>query len=211
MKGDGDEGFDPARYLSRVNGSDYLEVKWRLLWLRRLHPEAAIETELIAHADGVAIFRALVAVPHGGSATGYGSESADDFRDYLEKAETKALGRALAALGFGTQFCADHVRGEAETRAGEPAPLGQIRYLEGVAQKAGLSEEALEEQAMALFGVPVHGLSRRDASHLAQILRSHEIPRGCPAGGDAEYDERTGATSPRRLAATPNSVQALRP
>ena len=25
-------GFDPAKHLSRVGGSDYLEVKWRLVW-----------------------------------------------------------------------------------------------------------------------------------------------------------------------------------
>jgi hypothetical protein len=30
-----------------------------------------------------------------------------DFHDYIEAAETKALGRALAALGYGTQFCQD--------------------------------------------------------------------------------------------------------
>ena len=27
--------------------------------------------------------------------------------DYIEAAETKAIGRALAALGYGTQFCSD--------------------------------------------------------------------------------------------------------
>jgi hypothetical protein len=40
-------------------------------------------------------------------ATGHGSETARDFKDYIEKAETKAIGRALAALGFGTQFAPD--------------------------------------------------------------------------------------------------------
>ena len=36
--------FEPARYLTRVNGSDYLEVKWRLVWLRDQHPDATVET-----------------------------------------------------------------------------------------------------------------------------------------------------------------------
>jgi hypothetical protein len=40
----------------------------------------------------------------GGSATGYGTETQADFGDYAEWAETRALGRALACLGFGTQF-----------------------------------------------------------------------------------------------------------
>jgi hypothetical protein len=82
-------------------------VKWRLLWLRTEHPDASIETELMKHDSGLALFRARVAVPGAGTATGWGSETADDFRDYIEKAETKALGRALAALGYGTQFCED--------------------------------------------------------------------------------------------------------
>src|SRR5687768_3243326 len=100
--------FDPTRYLTRVNGAEYLEVKWRLVWLRDRHPDATVETELISHVDNTAIFRAQVQIPGAGAATGWGSESAGDFRDYLEKAETKAIGRALAALGFGTQFCPDH-------------------------------------------------------------------------------------------------------
>jgi hypothetical protein len=99
--------FDPGKYLTKVGGADYLEVKWRLVWLRQRHPDASIETEMIAHAGDAAIFKAMVSIPGGGSATGWGSESVNDFRDYIEKAETKALGRALAALGFGTQFCPD--------------------------------------------------------------------------------------------------------
>ena len=99
--------FDASRYLTDLDGRDYLEVKWRLLWLRTEHPDAIIETELVKHGAGLALFRARVAVPGAGVATGWGSETADDFRDYIEKAETKALGRALAALGYGTQFCED--------------------------------------------------------------------------------------------------------
>jgi len=99
--------FDASKYLSDLNGRDYLEVKWRLLWLRTEHPDATIETELVKHGGGLALFRARVSIPGGGTATGWGSETADDFGDFIEKAETKALGRALAALGFGTQFCED--------------------------------------------------------------------------------------------------------
>lgn len=103
------ETFEPAKYLVNLNGKgEYLEVKWRLLWLRTEHPEAIIETELVKIEERDAVFKARVSIPGGGSATGWGSESAGDFRDFLEKAETKAIGRALAALGYGTQFCQDH-------------------------------------------------------------------------------------------------------
>lgn len=101
------ESFDPTRYLTKVSGRDYLEVKWRLVWLRTLHPDAIIRTHL-EHRDGTsAVFSAAVSLPSGGVATGWGSETASDFGDYLEKAETKAVGRALGMLGFGTQFAFD--------------------------------------------------------------------------------------------------------
>src|SRR5215218_1837410 len=101
------DGFDPSRYLTKIDGRDYLEVKWRLLWLRTEYPTACISTEMIKYEDGFALFRAEVSLPNGASATGFGSETIHDFADYIEAAETKAIGRALAGLGFGTQFCRD--------------------------------------------------------------------------------------------------------
>ena len=120
--------FDPAKYLMKVRGgADYLEVKFRLLWLRTEHPDAEVSTALATHNrsgdDRHAVFRAVVTIPGGGSATGYGLEEQSDFNDYLEKAETKALGRALAALGYGTQFCSDHEFGAAAGRVVD-SPVG---------------------------------------------------------------------------------------
>jgi hypothetical protein len=114
-----DKTFDPSKYLVNLNGrGEYLEVKWRLLWLRTEHPDAIIETECVFREEREAGFKARVSVPGGGSATGWGSETAGDFRDFYEKAETKAIGRALAALGYGTQFCQDHDFGGGNSAAG---------------------------------------------------------------------------------------------
>lgn len=101
--------FDPAQYLSNFDGREYLEVKWRVLWLRTEHPEARMTTEIVQlnEEGGFALFRAEVEIPGGGKATGWGSETVRDFHDYIEAAETKAMGRALASLGYGTQFCRD--------------------------------------------------------------------------------------------------------
>jgi hypothetical protein len=121
------EQFEPSKYLVNLNGrGEYLEVKWRLLWLRTEHPEAIIETELVRLEEHDAVFKARVSIPGAGSATGWGSESAGDFRDFLEKAETKAIGRALAALGYGTQFCQDHEFGGGNIVAGN----GQMRIVD---------------------------------------------------------------------------------
>jgi len=107
----GNAAFDPRPYLRAMRGrggtQDYLDVKWRLLWLRREHPDAEIVTEHVRIDETSAIFKATVALPTGGKATGYGSETAGDFGDFIEKAETKAIGRALNALGYGAQFADD--------------------------------------------------------------------------------------------------------
>ena len=194
--------FEPGRYLTKVGGADYLEVKWRLVWLRETFPDAEIETELVRHEGAFAVFKANVRVPGGGSATGWGSEGADDFRDYIEKAETKALGRALAALGFGTQFCPDFdfgaaagkvvdspvdivaaraSRGEQSRRdpgerpvaqLNQPATDRQLRYVQAIAREAGLDESELAAEVTAAFGVPLREITRRDASALIERLQT---------------------------------------
>ena len=97
--------FKPEDHLMNVSGKAYMQVQWRLVWLRSDHPNARIMTALIEHDPGkYAMFRAEIILDTGGMASGYGSETSADFRDYLEKSETKSIGRALAALGYGTQF-----------------------------------------------------------------------------------------------------------
>lgn len=107
--------FAPDQHLRTLKGQQYLDVKWRLAWLREEYPDARITTEM-AHLDTekkFAVFRAEVMLPSGGSATGYGSETEQDFPlGWVEKAETKAVGRALAALGFGTQFALELDEGD---------------------------------------------------------------------------------------------------
>lgn len=197
--------FDPSRYLTRVNGADYLEVKWRLVWLREQHPEAVVETDLVQHRDDLALFRAKVTLPTGAEATGWGSESPSDFRDFIEKAETKAIGRALAALGFGTQFCPDFDFGAAAGKvvdapidlaasrgrrtapgrkvADAPAAQAeaqatdkQMQFIKAIAREAGLSAEQLEQEAQQAFGGSTRGLSRQDASVLIDHLQKTRRP-----------------------------------
>ena len=126
--------FNPNDHLmqlkSKQGSQDYLPVQWRLVWFRQDHPEGTIETEIV-HLDldketeeevyvwnnekrrsekivktakGIAIFRATIKDGEGGIATGTKMEKAASFPDFLEKAETGSIGRALAALGYGTQF-----------------------------------------------------------------------------------------------------------
>lgn len=109
--------FNPQEHFRKVNGNqDYLEVKWRLVWFRELCPNHGISTELVWHdaESKTAIFKAEIIEPMSGNvlSTAHGSECARDFKDYLEKAETKAIGRALAILGYGTQFAEELDEGD---------------------------------------------------------------------------------------------------
>lgn len=109
--------FDPNTHLRNLKGQSYLDVKWRLLWLREEHPDAIITTSLEQYRDDTQmwVFKAQVVIPGGGSATGHGQETERDFpAGALEKSETKAIGRALAALGYGTQFALERDASESE-------------------------------------------------------------------------------------------------
>lgn len=100
--------FDPNAHMMRLKGRDYLQVAWRLVWFREVHPDWTISTECVEHDAEHALFRASIHRDDGALAqSAYGSETRKDFADYIEKAETKAVGRALAMLGFGTQFAPD--------------------------------------------------------------------------------------------------------
>ena len=105
--------FNPNEHLMDLKGKQYLQVMWRLVWFREEHPLWNIDTKLEQLTENHAVFSAKICDENGvQKASGYGSEGVKDFRDFIEKAETKAIGRALAMLGYGTQFAPELEEGE---------------------------------------------------------------------------------------------------
>lgn len=105
--------FNPVEHLIKLKGKDYLQVMWRLVWFRQEKPAWCIETKLEQLENNHAVFSAKIYDENGiQKSSGYGSEAVKDFADYIEKAETKAVGRALAMLGYGTQFTEDLDEGQ---------------------------------------------------------------------------------------------------
>lgn len=91
-----------------IRGNDYLDVKYRVVWFREDHPDWAIETELISVTDNSAYAKATIRDEKGRIiTTSHKFENVQGFPDFIEKCETGAIGRALALIGYGTQFCAD--------------------------------------------------------------------------------------------------------
>lgn len=130
-------GFNPNDHMMNLKGKDYLQVMWRLVWFREEKPLWSIEPEVLEMDDSHAVFRAVIRDEAGTvKCVGHGSESKRDFGDYLEKAETKAVGRALAMLGYGTQFTATELD-EGERIVDSPVARGTIRTGVGVDFKKG--------------------------------------------------------------------------
>lgn len=112
------DGFNPADFTRNLPNEDgtmsmYLDVKYRLLWFRLHRPEGKIDTEIIHVDDKSAVVSCKLYESKTDPADQYIARSCaqrfvtqEKFGDrYLEIAETAAIGRVLAAAGYGTQFC----------------------------------------------------------------------------------------------------------
>ena len=135
---------------------DYLPVQWRLVWFREECKEGTIETELV-HVDYEvrrAVFKATVSDGKGAFATGYKiAVATPQFSDFLEKAETGAVGRALAGLGYGAQFAPefDEEDGQIIEETSSTPPPMPIASASPVVVSAP-SAKALENRCERLFG-----------------------------------------------------------
>ncbi len=203
--------FNPNEHLmqikSRAGAADYLPVQWRLVWFRSLCPNGTIETEIVhldldreteeeafqwnnetrrsekvtKRAPGFAVCRATVKDGRGGVATGTKSEKAASFGDFLEKAETGAIGRALAALGYGTQFTGEEFD---ERHRIVDSPVAHIRS---------------DNESRDLATPTLSDNKSRDLADRATGLRD-----GDRATGIRDGDRANGIRTPDRGAASPS-------
>lgn len=121
--------------LLNLKGKEYLQVMHRLVWFKEKYPEgkSIIKTTMIEHQgagkDEYFVVKAEVFIDTERGplmvATAHKRECVGAFADALEKAETGAVGRALAMLGVGTQFASDDLD-EGDRLADAPAPVLDI-------------------------------------------------------------------------------------
>jgi hypothetical protein len=94
--------------LTDIKGKDYLNIPYRITWFREEKPSWGIETEFIMQNEKLAIAKATIKDEAGRIVSqAHKHETVEGFSDHREKAETGAIGRALANLGYGTQFALD--------------------------------------------------------------------------------------------------------
>lgn len=145
------DGFNPAEFTRELPNEDgtlslYLDVKYRMLWFRLHRPNGKIDTEIIHVDEKSAVVSCKLYSDRGDPADQYLAKSCaqrfvsqEKYGDrYLEIAETAAIGRVLAAAGYGTQFC------------------GATDMLSGIIADAPLDMTAVEDAATA----PVEASSR---------------------------------------------------
>lgn len=135
--------------------SDYLEVKWRMVWFREQNSEGTktiVKDKIIDVNNRFAYFELEVTDSKGNVEIGVGSETGEDFKDYIEKAYTKAYGRALASLGYGTQFAPELDEGErivdspiVHKAAGNSITEPQKKALFAIYNSLGLTDEEMHD------------------------------------------------------------------
>ncbi len=213
------DGFNPAEFTRELRNEDgstslYLDVRYRLLWFRLHRPDGKISSEVIHVDDRSAVVRCRLYNDRNDGAEQFVAQAfAQRFAGegryggrYLETAETAALGRVLAAAGYGTQFCGlsdlpggviadapvEMRRAEADAAApdgktaGQPAAPGHLR-IEPVRPSA---EEDPQQTLEALLDT----MTLEDAKAVTVDFGRYA---GCPLGdvalrkpGDIEWYAR---------------------
>lgn len=154
-----DKKFNPADHMMTLQRKSYLPVAARVVWFREQFPAESgwcVNTMLVdgGYEKKFAVYRCEITDPQGRLvASGHNVEEVKGFGDFMQKAETGAIGRAMAALGFGTMAALEEgadnvVDSPVERRPGKPVdevPMGypcEVCNAEVDYQLAGASRRA---------------------------------------------------------------------
>lgn len=187
--------------LLSLKNKDYLAVAFRLVWFREIHPDWAIHTELIQISDTHCIAKAWVIDSNAKIiATAHKKEEKAHFPDFMEKAETGAIGRALATCGFGTQFAPELEEHEriVDTPVNRP-----VQTQMATETPATAPHQYIKNLSQALAQSTTRGTEedRPAGPSEAQLRRLFAISRtnGWTDADCKEYLEKLGLTSSRQL------------
>lgn len=136
--------FDPREHIRQLeDGREYLDLKWRILWLRSQEPDASIESQIVATSEDEVVCRTTITLRSGATVTAHGSASRTDSSQPVEEAENRAMMRALAALGYGVEY-ADEDEVKVEPPPAPPVNLMTARALLDRQHRREVASEAAE-------------------------------------------------------------------
>ena len=160
--------FNPRDHFINLKGKQYLPVAARIAWFREDHPDWSIVTKSVRDLSGddYCTFHAEVCDRnHIVIATAHKTEHEKHFADYREKAETGAIGRALALCGYGTLFAQE---------LEEPiTPAGDMRIVDAPQQAKASTLSAGKQFALECKRIWGADITPQDMKRVFARLAGH--------------------------------------
>lgn len=126
-----------------LKGKNYLQVPHRIVWFCEEKPNWSIETTCEVAADSFCVMLATIKDENGRLVrTARKREDKTHFQDFMEKAETGAIGRALALLGYGTQFAIELDESERIVDSPLPSAKQEVTKSDSTAPKQKQTQAA---------------------------------------------------------------------
>lgn len=181
--------------LLSLKGKLYMQVAHRVQWFVEENASYEIDVTFPVLNEDVAIAKAVITVSDGNNTKtvqGTKKETKKDFPDHIEKAETGAIGRALALLGYGTQFALELDEGERladspqqPARDTRKAPISQPRANQGHSSPAQAHPGDYVIEFGKHKGKSIDELGLKEAVSYAQWLSKNAQTSGKPMGDSA--------------------------
>ena len=160
--------FNPRDHFINLKGKQYLPVAARIAWFREDRPDWTIMTYAVPDLSG-ADYCTFAAEIHDASgrliAKAHKTEHEKHFADYREKAETGAIGRALALCGYGTLFAQE---------LEEPiTPTGDMRIVDAPQQAKASTLSAGKQFALECKRIWGANITPQDMKRVFERLAGH--------------------------------------
>lgn len=160
--------FNPRDHFLNLKGKQYLPVAPRIAWFREDHADWSITTKPVPELSGAdyCTFHAQVCDRnHIVIATAHKTEHEKHFPDFREKAETGAIGRALALCGYGTLFAQE---------LEEPVtPAGDMRIVDAPQQAKATTLTAGKQFAFECKRIWGKDITPADMKRVFERLAGH--------------------------------------
>lgn len=184
-----------------LRGKAYMAVQQRLIWFREEKPLWCIETKPVEMTENHAIFCAMIKDEHCRLVSqAHKKEDRKGFPDFIEKAETGSIGRALANLGYGTAHAVEILESDVTPKGADvvdapvekpkpkwsPSPE-QLTRLFTIANASGYTKPAASELLQARYGLTSSKeLTKYQYDDLCKYMQAYPVTKQDSGESDSE-------------------------